>query len=286
MSVTGGSELDPRPKVAVAWRPGRRAAGRIVGAVLSDQLRRRLPDMRLVRWPVEKHVPDGVVGLVDTEFPILRVAEHGTTAAGSLASLVDELDADLLDRRLALLRRVNWLPEAEKRAVIVDVPDGTELAVHGADAIVSLHGGAIEATAPAGGPGPVPYRLPDEVLPVDLVAAVRSAERVLTDHPALAAAADAFAVPVVWVGTGPQPALRRDEMVGLLDAFAGATHINSLRRRPLDVLGAELRGRARVDRLAGDIDRELRRRLRSTRDELADRIVAHELDLSRGETRR
>lgn len=271
------TEVGDRPVIAVSWRPGDRPVDRLTGAVVERELRRRLPDASIVRWEPGIDRVDGVVGEASADAVArLPLDARGRLPVGPVAALADGLDRHVLRRRGALLRAVGWYPAEPAPAVVVDVTSGTELALRHGEVLVELSGGTIEAVAP----GSSAHRLPDVALPVDLAAAVAQATRVVTDHESAAAAADAFGVEIEWCGVGV-PVVDRHEIIRVLDEFAAAVHVNALRRRPLDVLGAELRRDAASDRRRRQADQALRRRYRAARDELADRIVAHEQDRAR-----
>ncbi|MEM8904929.1 MAG: hypothetical protein AAGF02_14605 [Actinomycetota bacterium] len=267
------------PVIAVAWRPGDRAIDRLAGAVLDVELRRRLPSARTVRWSDEAAPVDGLVGERSFDGPRLVMDPRGRTGVGSILALADGLDAAVLRRRHSFLVSVGWFPPSDRPAVVVDVVGGPELVLHRGEVPVLLTGGEVPADVPSASG----TRLADQALPIDLAAAVAHAGRVVTDHEGLAATAGAFGVEVEWIGAPRPPgddveagAVRR-----LLDELAAGVHLRSLRRRPLDELGAELRRRAELDLVRIEAEDAVRHRLRSVRDELADRIVAHEHDLAR-----
>ncbi len=264
------------PVVGVAWRPGDRPIDRLAGAVLDRELRRRLPLARVVRWTADAPPVDGYVGEGTFEGPRLAMDPRGRTGVGSILAVSNGLDRAVLRRRLSFLVSVGWYPDAERRAVIVDVGGSPELVLRQGEVPVFLSGGSIEARHPVASGG----RLADEALPVDLAAAVAHATRVITDHDGLAAAAMSFGVEVDRLGAASTEGSAWSDVHRLLDEFAAAVHLQSLRRRPLDELGAELRRQADLDLRRHEAEQAVRHRLRAVRDELADRIVAHEHDLA------
>lgn len=268
-----GSE---HPVVGVAWRPGDRPIDRLAGAVLDRELRRRLPLARIVRWTAEATPVDGYVGEGSFEGPRLVMDPRGRLRVGSILAVANGLDRAVLRRRLAFLVSVGWYPSSDRRAVVVDVAGSPELVLRQGETPVLLAGGSIEARVPVASGG----RLADESLPIDLAAAVAHAGRVVTDHDGLAAAAASFGVEVEQFGAVPADESAWSEIHRMLDEFAAGVHLQSLRRRPLDALGAELRRRAELDVQWHDAEQAVRHRLRAVRDQLADRIVAHELDLA------
>ncbi len=264
------------PVIGVAWRPGDRPIDRLAGAVLDRELRRRLPLARIVRWTVESAPVDGYVGEGAFEGPRLVMDPRGRLGVGSLLAVANGLDRAVLRRRLSFLVSAGWYPSADRQAVIVDVGGSPELVLRQGEVPVLLAGGSIEAKHPVASGG----RLPEEALPVDLAAAVAHAARGITDHGGRAAAAMSFGVEVDRVGAAPVAESAWSDVHRLLDEFAAGVHVQSLCRRPLDELGAELRRQADLDLRRHDAEQAVRQRLRSVRDELADRIVAHEHDLA------
>ncbi|MEM9035739.1 MAG: hypothetical protein AAGD18_14185 [Actinomycetota bacterium] len=268
--------VDPRPVIAVSWRPGERPGDRLAGAVLDREVRRRLPDASIIRRDAGTDPVDGLVGEGADDAPRLPLDRQGCLPVGPLTALADGLDRNLLRRRTSLQRGVGWYPGESARAVVVDIAPGADLVLRHHEEVVQLSGGDLAARRP----GAAGRRLPDVALPIDLAAAVAAAARVVTDQAGLAAAAESFGVEVEWLGDS-RPGIDRGELTRVLDEFAAAAHLNALRRRPLDVIGAELRRDVAASRRGRQVDAALRRRLRATRDQLADRIVSHEDDLAR-----
>ncbi|MEO1060674.1 MAG: hypothetical protein AAFZ07_04600 [Actinomycetota bacterium] len=264
------------PVVAVAWRPGDRPADRVAGAVLDREVRRRLPLARIVRWSADASPIDGYVGEGAFDGPRLVMDPRGRLGVGSILAVVDGLDHAVLRRRHTFLVGVGWYPAPDHTPVVVDVGGNPDLVLRRGEVPVVLSGGSIEARTPS----PAGGRLPDEALPVDLASAVAHAGRVVTDHEGLAAAAECFGVEVDWRGASPPPEARPVEVHRLLDELAAGVHLRCLRRRPLDELGAELRRSAELDVQRREAEQAVRHRLRAVRDQLADRIVAHEHDLA------
>lgn len=287
--------LDPRPLIAVPWRPGDRPGDRLAVAILERELRRRLPTAMLTDRLDGAEQADGVIGGASegaNGAPQLVLDSRGCSALGPLAAVADGLDRQLLRRRSALHRAVGWYPAESHAAVVVDGASADGASADGAPAdcasadgaselepherAIRLGGGDLAARAVEG----ADHRLPDAALPVDVAAAVAAASRVITDHESVAAAAAALGVKVDWRGARSVE-VDRSEITVALDEFAAAVHLHALGRLPLDVIGAGLRRHAAAARRRRQVDAGLRRRLRSVRDELADRIVAHEHDLGR-----
>ncbi len=272
-----------RPVVAVAWRPTDLASG-LIGLVLDLQLRRRLGDVRIVEWR------PGVAadGLVGSDADVITAAggasvvpldASGSTPDGSLGALAADVDGDALDRRVALARRLGWFPPAKDPAVVVVTAPGVGAAVPAGRTPVSFGGADVTAIAPGG-----PYRLPERVLPLDVLGALGAAAHVITDQPAVASAARALGTDVTWAADVMEPTPDRPALVRRLDAFAGGVHLRALTRRDPAELGAELAAELALAGRRATVDRQLRGRVRAARDELADRVVAHELDLARAAT--
>ena len=264
------------PVIGVAWRPGDRPIDRLAGAVLDRELRRRLPLARVVRWSSDSPPVDGYVGDGAFDGPRLGMDARGRLGVGSILAVANGLERAVLRRRHAFLVSVGWYPR--RRAGCGHRRRGRQPGARPppGEVPVFLAGGPIEATPPIASGG----RLPDEALPVDLAAAVAHASRVITDHDGLAAVAASFGVEVDRLGAAPTEESTWSDVHRLLDEFAAGVHLQSLRRRPLDEVGAELRRQADLELRRHDAEQAVRHRLRAVRDELADRIVAHEHDLA------
>ncbi len=207
---------DAGPVMALADANGRPAADRLRLAVAEAGLRRRVPGLVLVSDPGGADVDAGIP-------PV-----EGAAAV--------ELDADLVSRRLRLLRTLGWVPPDDGYRV---GPDGVRL----------------DEGGPAARVGP-PWLVPAAVDGVDVWAVLSAADGVDGTGLHLGDPAGAEAVLDGLVAAAWRAAVERWAADGTLAGRSAR-------------LAARLREADRVDRL-------LRRRLAATREELAERIVSHE----------